>query len=89
MNETTATSFVNSKAYLNDVAVPTAHTYTITHNSASGSAVTEGGDITFTITRATTGGAEASTINLSTNNNTTDDEDILALDKLKIYFANK
>ena len=55
----------------------------------TGSAKTEGENITFTITRATSGGAEASTIYLSTLNNTTDDEDLVGLDKLQIDFANK
>ena len=89
MNETTETAFVNSKAYLNDVDVPTAHAYAITHDSAQGSAITEGGNITFTITRTTTGNAEASTIFLSTLNNTTDDEDLVGLDKLQVDFTNK
>ena len=80
---------MNSKAYLNDVDVPTAHAYAITHDSAQGSAITEGGNITFTITRTTTGNAEASTIFLSTLNNTTDDEDLVGLDKLQVDFTNK
>ena len=97
INEATTTAFANSKAYINDVDVPTAHTYTITNDSSSGSAVTEGGIVTFTIKRETDQGEEeASTIYLSTSNgssagqlNATDDEDIVGLDKLKVDFGKK
>ncbi len=89
MNESTTEAFANSQAFINDVAVPTSHTYTITNNSPNSSPITEGGDITFTIKRATSGGQEASTIYVSTLNDGTDNEDLVAIDKLKIDFGAK
>ena len=87
-------STVNNKAYIDHVAVPTQHNYTITNNSPSNnsSTVSEGGDIIFTINRAKVNNSSAdaaSTIYVSTAPGTANNEDFTPIDKLEVNFGKK
>ena len=76
--------FGYASAYITD-AVTASYGYTVGSNAPPGSPVSEGGTITFTITRD--GSGSASTVYLSTTPGTAGNSDYRALDKLALTFA--
>jgi hypothetical protein len=73
-------------AYIKDSAVVvTDYTYTVTSNAPSTSPVSEGGSVTFTITRS--GSGSASSIYVSTTEGATSSTDHQVLDKYAVSFA--
>nr|CRH06297.1 Putative protein involve in cell communication. Containing ten Calx-beta domains [Candidatus Magnetococcus massalia] len=73
-----------TKAYIADVA-SSSYSYTVSSDASYSAPVTEGGDVTFTITRD--GSGSASTVYLGTSNATTEDEDYQNLDKYELSFT--
>ncbi|MGD9881831.1 MAG: Calx-beta domain-containing protein [Reyranella sp.] len=73
-----------SKASIQD-AVAADYSYTITSSAPDGSPASEGGTVTFTITRS--GSGTASTVYLSTTPGTADGSDYEAFDKVAVTFA--
>ncbi len=82
---TDATSAANATGHIKDAAA-VSYVYTITSSAGTaGSAVTEGGQVVFTITRS--GSGSASTVYLSTSAGTADASDIQGLSKSPLTFA--
>ncbi|WP_395714561.1 Calx-beta domain-containing protein [Reyranella sp.] len=82
---TDAASTASATAAIDDVAAD-AYVYTITSSSGvAGSAVTEGGQVVFTITR--TGSGSASTVYLATSGGTAGAGDVQGLANLALVFA--
>jgi Ca2+-binding RTX toxin-like protein len=73
-----------ASAYIQD-SVVTNYNYTVTSNAPSNAPVTEGGSITFTVTRSGTG--SASTVYLSTSPGTAGAADYAGFDKSALSFA--
>ena len=84
-------SSVNNKAYINDVAIPSEHTYAITSNSSADNSdtVKEGEAITFTITRTLNGLNEKSTLFAKTFDGSANTDDYNPISSQVINFGKK
>ena len=84
-NYTDSTETTYGLAYIKDVPV-ISYTYSVTSNATASSPVTEGGTVTFTITRSASG--TASTVYVATSNGTAQSgSDYLALSRQAVTFA--
>ena len=84
-NYTDSTETTYGLAYIKDVPV-VSYTYSVTSNATASSPVTEGGTVTFTITRSASG--TASTVYVATSNGTAQSgSDYLALSRQAVTFA--
>ena len=90
MEATSDQSYAHQKVYINDVAVPNTHTYTVTNNSPDGNGVNEGNDVIFTIKRATTGSNKTeSTVFIKTLQGKANEDDFTELDITPVTFSAK
>ena len=84
-NYTDSTETTAGLAYIKDVPV-ISYTYSVTSNATVSSPVTEGGTVTFTITRSASG--SASTVYVATSNGTAQSgSDYIALSRQAVAFA--
>ncbi len=84
-NYTDSSETTYGKGYVKDVPV-ISYTYSVTSNATASSPVTEGGAVTFTITRSASG--TASTVYVATSNGTAQSgSDYLALSRQAVAFA--
>ena len=90
MEATFDQSYAHQKVYINDVAVPPNHTYTVTNNSPDGNGVNEGNDVIFTIKRATTGSNKTESTVLSRPlQGKANEDDFTELDITPVTFSAK